>query len=120
MSDFWLRLALIVGALALALLVMLWTRRAPRAGRVTIDATGLGPGVYFFSSATCRECDPARSTIEEALGSGGFVEIRWEEQPSVFLELGIDSVPATLMVSESGSVSLVTGSPRIAMEGLGP
>ncbi len=120
MSEIWVRLALIVGALTLALVVAMVVRGKTRGRPVVIDASGLRPGVYLFSSETCLDCQPARAAIDAVMGPGGFIEISWEEQPGPFHDLGIEVVPATVIVSENGSAAMFPGMPDRALRGLGP
>ncbi|MGH8916661.1 MAG: hypothetical protein ACRDZM_19375 [Acidimicrobiia bacterium] len=111
MSDVWIRLGLITVVLGLGLIVGAALHIRDRRRPAPIDVTGLAPGVYFFSSATCHECLPARDLIEAALGPEGFVEVKWEEQPATFAEIGIEEVPATIVVEEDRPARLFTGIP---------
>ena len=111
MVDTWLRIALIGGVLAGSLGVALLVRqRAKRSDRV-IDAGGLAPGIYFFSSSTCETCVGARRDLSRLLGPDAFIEFAWEDTPGVFDELGIEAVPATLIVSDGGHAVLYPGAP---------
>jgi hypothetical protein len=111
MDDVAMRLALVAGFLLLSLLGIAFMRHRAAAPFRVIRRTGLGPGVYFFSSATCAECRPARSVLVERLGEDGFVEHSWESDPGILESLGVDGVPATLVVEGSGSGRLWTGMP---------
>jgi hypothetical protein len=118
MSEVWLRLGIVVaGALLVVLIVVILRRPGPRGAG---EAGGLDPGVYLFSSSTCADCDPARARLVEDLGPSGFVEIRWESEPDLFAELGIDAVPCTLVVSETGGATRFPGMPDRALERLDP
>jgi hypothetical protein len=119
MSDLSLRLSLIFGALVVALVVSLALRMAKRRP-VLIDPGTLGPGVYLFSSTSCLDCLPARSKLVERLGDQGFVELMWEREPDTFLELGIDAVPATVVVGADGAATLFAGMPVQALKTLNP
>jgi len=119
MSEVWIRLALIGGAMGLALLATLAMRRR-RQRPVGIDGAGLAPGVYLFSSSSCLECGPARSALREDLGADRLFEIRWEEEPETFRRLGVEGVPATLVVSDNGTATLFAGDPEQALSSLGP
>ena len=119
MSEVWLRLAIVVGAVALSLLLIFVTRRRPvrwDAG----DGRELDPGIYLFTSATCSDCAGARVRLADILGSAGYVEIRWEDNPGLFTRLGIDGVPCTVVVLDDGSASLHPGTPDGTLRGLNP
>lgn len=120
MDEVGARVALVAGAMVVALLatVALRFRSSGRPRRIDID--GLDRGVYFFSSATCLDCAPARKALLDALGDGGFTEVSWEEDPGVLHDLGISAVPATLLVDEAGRGMLYPGMPDAALRRLGP
>ena len=111
MDETWLRLALVGAALIVAVLFT-WYLRSRDRRSPAIDARSLGPGVYFFSSATCASCSEARQTLEAVAGHRGFTEYAWETTPDVFTEVGVETVPATLVVYSSGKTELHTGTPR--------
>lgn len=119
MSEVWLRLTiLLAGALVVATVAFLMHRRATGPGAVR--AHGLAPGVYFFASATCADCAPARSRLDAALGRDGYREVRWEDDPDVFAALDVDMVPCTVLVSEEGVALKFPGSPEPALQELNP
>jgi len=118
MSEVWLRLGIVAGGTLLVVLIAVIMRRP--GPRVAGEAGGLGPGIYLFSSATCADCVPARARLVEDLGPSGFVEIRWESEPALFAELGIDAVPCTLVVSETGEATRFPGMPDRALQRLDP
>lgn len=112
MEETLTRLLLIGGFLMISFIaVLLLQRRASRQFR-RIDRTGLAPGIHFFSSGTCAECTPARMVLVERLGANGFVEHTWEADSAVLEALGIDAVPATLVVDKAGAGKLWTGMPN--------
>lgn len=76
-----------------------------------LPATDLDTGVYLFTSADCNECALARAKLEDRLGEGGYAEIAWEERPELFADLGVDAVPATMVVAADGSALLWPGQP---------
>lgn len=119
MSEVWLRLVIVFGAVALSLLIILMTRRWPRRSEAG-DGRGLDPGIYLFTSATCSDCADARASLADILGDAGYVEIRWEEEPVLFTRLGIDGVPCTVVVGDDGLASLHPGMPDRALRGLNP
>jgi hypothetical protein len=119
MSEVWLRLVIVVGAVALSLLIILAIRRRPGHSEAG-DGRGLDPGIYLFTSATCSDCEGARARLEDMLGSTGYIEIRWEDEPSLFTRLDIDAVPCTIVVGDDGSASVHPGMPDRALRGLNP
>lgn len=58
--------------------------------------------------------------MEEVLGASGFIEIAWDDEPTLFTALGIDLVPCTLVVGDDGSASRYPGMPEQALRSLGP
>ena len=120
MSDIWLRLSLIAGALAVAAIAAVILRSRMTGRPRLIEATGLEPGVYLFTSAACPDCSSARRILVDELGEEGFVELRWEQEPGAFHRLGIDAVPATAIVSRDGSATLWPGRPDDALNSIGP
>ena len=118
MDEIWVRLALIASALGIALFVILILRFRAKTPR-RLESTGLDVGVYLFTSSACPDCGPARNKLSEKLGDR-FVEMNWEEEPTVFEELGISGVPATLVVEADGSGTLFSGQPERMLNRLGP
>jgi hypothetical protein len=120
MSEIWFRLALVAGAVLVAVAVGSLLR-AMRQGRpIAIDPGDLRPGVYLFSSRQCLDCEPSRDQLVDALGADGFVEVKWEEEPERFREHGINSVPATIVVGDDGSGTLISGAPGAAVRRFNP
>ncbi len=119
MSEVWLRLAIVAGAVALSLLVMFVIRRRPGSSNAG-DGRGLDPGIYLFTSSTCSDCEGARARLADILGGAGYVEIRWEDQPGLFTRLDIGAVPCTVVVGDDGSASVHPGMPDRAVRGLNP
>lgn len=96
MGDVTVRVAILLAAgVAVGLFALVLKRRRSRPARM-IPVTGLDPGTYLFTSATCAECAVARSQLES------FTEISWEGQPDVFNRLGVTAVPSTLEVDSAG------------------
>lgn len=111
MSDLTARLLLASGALIFAAITtFVLRRRATGPVRIRL-ASGFEPGTYFFSSTACLDCAPARRTLIDRVGEDGFTELEWEAEPAVFHELGIDAVPATMIVSPAGSARIYPGMP---------
>lgn len=120
MDEIWLRLGLIGGALVVAALasILLRARLSGRPRR--LEDTRLDSGVYLLTSAACPDCASVRRALTEALGGEGFTELSWEEEPGVFHRLGVDAVPATLIVGRDGSGVLWPGRAKEALASLGP
>jgi hypothetical protein len=121
MNEIWARLAWVLGAVVVAVAAILIQRAVTGRRRpVPVQQTTLGAGVYLFTSATCPDCETARRLLAGGIGPSGFVELSWEDRPEVFQDLGVDAVPATLIVGESGSSTLYPGRPDFALEVLSP
>jgi len=119
-SELVARLGLIAGALLVAWLVVLVLRRRSTGSSRRIDSTGLGSGIYFFSSTACPDCGSVRRQLSSAVGESGYSEMSWEQQPGLFHELGIVAVPATLIVAGDGSGVLWPGKADEALATVGP
>lgn len=119
MNEIWVRLALIVGALGVALVVTLILRSRATGSPRQLESTGLIAGVYLFTSSSCPDCRPAYRKLTERLGEE-FVEMNWEREPGVFHDVGVVAVPATLIVDADGSGTLFPGQPDKALTQLGP
>lgn len=111
MSDLQIRVTVVAGAILLTILVTSLLRaRSTRPVR-RVPRVGLDPGVYFFSSSSCAECESARALLIKRLGPEAFVEFRWEDDPAPFERFDVSGVPATLRVESAGSGRLWQGSP---------
>lgn len=119
MDEIWIRLGLIAGALTVAFVVTVILRSRAAGSPRRLESTGLVQGVYLFTSSTCLDCRPARKKLVERLGEG-FVEMNWEREPGVFHGLGVEAVPATLIVATDGSGTLFPGQPEKVLNQLGP
>ena len=102
MNEFWVRVAVVAGALAVAGVIISITRRRATVGVRTVSAGQLDAGVYFFSAETCATCEQARAKLDSTLGVGGFEEFTWEREPEAFAAYGVEEVPAVMVVDESG------------------
>jgi hypothetical protein len=116
MDELWIRVLVVAGALSSALAVVLRQRWRPRGRMTVIAVTRLEPGVYFFSSAACPTCQAARKRLGDVVDA--YREFVWEDEPARFDELGIDAVPAVLVVDAVGSGRLYPGSPGRELRGL--
>lgn len=120
MDEVWLRVGLVAGALIVAAVATLALRSRTSGKPRTLRGTGLRPGVYLFTSAACPGCGAARRALQDTTGEDGFVELSWEQEPGTFDRLGVDAVPATMLVRADGSATLWPGRPDDALGGLGP
>ncbi|HEX9847613.1 MAG TPA: hypothetical protein VGB33_04265 [Acidimicrobiia bacterium] len=99
MDEVWVRAGLVIGGLLVAGIAALIMRRDPIGRGRRTKVTGLATGVYFFSAESCATCGTARMKLDERIGTDGYTEFVWEREPDLFDEVGIDAVPATLIVS---------------------
>ena len=114
----WARIGLVGAALAVAGAIALIQRRRALSPVRAVETPGLAPGVYFFSSASCPTCRRARETLDASIGDSGYDELVWEEQPLAFRDIGVDAVPAVLIVGEGGRGRLYPGQPERALADL--
>ena len=115
MDEVWARLGLVVGALIAAGAATLVLRSRAKGEPRKLVVTGLGEGVYLFTSKACPDCGHVRGMLDDALGPEGYTELSWELEPGMFAELGVDGVPATLIVEVDGSGVLWPGRPDKAL-----
>lgn len=111
MDELWTRIALIAAALLVAAIVVAVRRRAVYTAPRRLAVTRLPPGVYLFTSADCGDCRTARAKLDDRLGEEGYREIAWETSAEVFTGLGVEVVPATMVVAADGSGRLWRGQP---------
>ena len=119
MSDLTIRLFAVVGVAALALVLSLVLRRRRERSPYRVGAHGLAQGVYLFTSATCPDCVEVRTLLNQALRDR-YVEVRWEEQPEMFEQVGVGQVPTTVVVGEDGRAEAWPGDPTPALGAVGP
>jgi hypothetical protein len=119
MSELWVRVLLVVGAVAVVLLAAALLRRPARRGEALTEAE-LAPGAYLFTSETCGDCQTARDRLVERLGTNGFTEIEWEKDPDIFTRVGIEVVPCTVVVARDGTATRYPGMPEEALARLDP
>lgn len=103
---------MVVAVLAIAGGLALLLRRSRRPAKRRLDDVDLGAGVYFFSSSTCDTCHAARESLYRMVVPGSLTEYMWEESPDMFEMLGVDVVPATLVVTDHRSAVLYPGVPK--------
>ncbi len=109
MSDLTVRLLLVVAVVAVAGIVVAFLRTSTTPPERHFDQRVLGPGVYLLASDTCATCAATRDALSDALGADGFTELAWESDPEVFSTLGIQEVPATLVVTSDRASFLHPG-----------
>jgi hypothetical protein len=118
MDEVWGRLGLVAGALLLAGVTTMILRRGKTGSTRQVPATGLAAGTYLFSSTACPTCRSARDKLVDRVGEAGFEEFVWEQDPGLFSDLGVEAVPAVLVVGDHGSGMLYPGQPDRALRGL--
>ena len=118
MDDLAIRLAIVTVA-AVGAFALVRTAGSRETRPRSVETGDLNPGVYLFTSSTCGDCDTARLSLQAALDTHGFDEIRWEDDPETFERLGVGAVPATLVV-RPGSSLLYLGLPEAAIRSLNP
>jgi hypothetical protein len=116
MDEVWLRVVLVSTAFLTATGIAKYRRR--RRPVRTIRSLDLAGGVYLFTSEGCETCATARAKLSASLGDREFAEVIWEQEPVQFEALGIDAVPAVLVVDESGHGRLYPGQPHRALRTL--
>lgn len=120
MSDLTLRILLASGALLVAAVITAFLRLRTSAPVRALSPGPLSSGIYLFSSSACLDCSAARNALVRRLGEAGFREMKWEDEPEIFHELGIVAVPSTMVVPESGSAQLWSGTPDEMFSSLDP
>jgi hypothetical protein len=121
MSEIEVRLIAVVGAVVVGIaLSLILRRKSARRSASELEQNRLGPGVYLFTSASCPDCESVRDVLLERFGPAGFSELSWESHPEIFRELGVDAVPATLVVTATEGSTLYPGAPSRATGGVSP
>ncbi len=119
MDEPWLRLVVILlAAGVVAGFSLISKRRRVRASR-RIESTGLAPGVYLLTAATCGECETARRLMGDVEGLV-YREVTWEEDSEVFGRLEVADVPSTLIVASDASAHWYRGVPLAILESRNP
>ncbi|MDE0131133.1 MAG: hypothetical protein OXQ32_02570 [bacterium] len=109
--QLWVPLGILALSASIALAARILQRRRPRRRSMQ----GLEPGVSLFTSERCPGCDPVRSRLIEVLGAEGFREIKWTDQPDLFVTHTVDRVPTTAAVDASGDAFIWEGMPPIRL-----
>jgi len=112
MDELWVRVGLVALMLVVAISVAVWLRREKQSPIRDISSGDLMPGVYLFTSESCPTCALARAQLSQALEDATYIEVRWEDHPGKFVELGVDAVPAILIVKVPGIGKLYPGQPE--------
>ncbi len=111
-------MAVVLAVLLVAGAITLWLRRRGRRSVRRLTGVTLDPGVYLFTSTGCPTCGAAREKLAARLGDRGFEEYVWEEGQGPFTELGVDALPAVLVVRAGGAGELYEGRPELALRTL--
>lgn len=104
MTEWALRLLVVVLVMAFAWLVAQAWRRRARQGMVRVAPLGPGPAVMVFTSASCGECGPVLEMVAASAGKRLVREVRFEDQPDLFERAGVGAVPLTVVVTAGGRV----------------
>lgn len=104
-----MRLAVVAGVGAVALIIVWAWNRRPRP--LLVSYPGLGPGIVLFSSGTCAACAGARQRLDQWVGPEGYREISWESDVETFERHQIARVPAVAILDSEGSGRLWEGVP---------
>lgn len=110
MDEPLIRLLVVAGVAAAALLVAMIARRGVALRRRPVEMPDLGPGLVLFTADTCSSCDRARRVVDEV--GVEMVEIRYEETPEPFTRYGVDRVPALAHLDPDGRGWLAEGIPN--------
>ena len=107
------RIAVVLLAVLIVIVIARLVGRLRRPSHPPIDLSGFaeGAGVVVFTSTDCSNCREALAMVE-SLGVP-LRAVTWELEPTVFEELGVQSVPLTAVVDADRQVELlVAGVPR--------
>jgi len=107
------RIAVVLLAVLIVIVIARLVGRLRRPSHPPIDLTDFAEnaGVVVFTSTDCSNCREALAKVE-SLGVP-LREVTWELEPTVFEELGVQSVPLTAVVDADRHVELlVAGVPR--------
>lgn len=107
------RIAVVLLALLIVIVIARLVGRLRQPSHPPIDLSGFAEsaGVVVFTSTDCSNCREALAMVE-SLGVP-LREVTWELEPTVFEELGVQSVPLTAVIDADRQVELlVAGVPR--------
>jgi len=105
-----MRIVLIVAAILLVIAVTRLIARWQRPSHPPIDLGDFGPrpGVVVFTSTDCANCKEALAVVRSL--DVPYREATWELEPAVLEAVGIEAVPLTVVVDETGDVQLLAAS----------
>jgi len=108
-----LRFLLVLLAVLVVVVAARVIGRSQRPAHPPVDLGRLAtePGIVIFTSTDCRNCREALAEVER---SGMPIrQVSHELEPGEFERAGVEAVPLTVVVDDSGAVSAVmTGVPR--------
>ena len=117
MDEVTLRLLLVAGTV-IAVSGLAWVqRRRVRPPTRVVTSSGLEPGVFLLTSRECESCERARRVLGRR---AEYTELSWQDSPDAFARLGVEAVPAVLVVDQAGRGVLSFGSPRFVRLGGNP
>lgn len=112
MSDQLIRLLVVFGVVAVAVLVAVVARKLakPVHPAITVGDVGDRPGVVLFTSTDCSNCKEAIAVLERV--EIPFREVTHDLEPQRFETWGVLAVPLTVVLDGDGNiVDSMTGIP---------
>jgi len=113
MSNELLRVALVVGAVAVALIVAWIARKLQRPVHpdIVVGDAGDRPGVVLFTSTGCGNCKDMIALLKSE--SVSFREITYDLEPQRFEAWVVLAVPLCVVIDADGNVvEIMSGVPR--------
>jgi hypothetical protein len=115
MSEGAVRVLVVGGIAVLALLAawVAWWLPAWRAGRGHLDLSGVEGRILLFTDRRCTRC----GTVRDMLAASGeeFEEIRFDDDPGLWAQIGVEAVPLLVVRDAAGRVTgKIAGVPRRA------
>ena len=107
------RIAVVLLAVLIVIVIARFIGRWRGPSHPPIDLGGFAerPGVVVFTSTDCSNCKEVLGMVESL--DVPLREVTWELEPTVFEDLGVESVPLTAVVNADRQVELlVAGVPR--------
>ncbi len=104
MSDTATQLLIVAALTLVVVLVARGTRRWQRPTHEPVDIAGAGlpAGVVIFTSTECEKCRAAREVVTSL--DAPLREVTWELEPGLLEQVGVTSVPLTIVVGPDGAV----------------
>ncbi len=111
MDDLTVRLLVVGGAVLVAAVGALATRRWQRPSHPAVDIAGLGlpDGIVVFTSTDCGNCAETRSRV--AATGAPVREVTWELESAMIERAGVTAVPLTLVVEDGVVLDQIVGIP---------